>query len=300
LSSAIVDKVFANPGRHTSLELLVGVYGYAVQIYADFSGYTDIAIGIALLLGIRFPQNFDRPYAAESIQEFWRCWHMTLSRWLRDFLYIPLGGNRGGRDARDRNLFLTMLLGGLWHGAAWTFVVWGAYQGAGLVVERRLAERRELAEARDRRRRLVLVSMEAEAAGDAGGLATLADELEPAPATRRPLSERQRRWLGRLVTFHFVCIGWVFFRAESVSVALQILWRMVFAWGPAPLVTGPVLLTIAASLAVQFVPRTLTKNLMADISRLSPLVQAVGFGAFLVLVDLLGPPGIAPFIYFQF
>jgi D-alanyl-lipoteichoic acid acyltransferase DltB (MBOAT superfamily) len=300
LSSAIVDKVFANPGRHSSLELLVGVYGYAVQIYADFSGYTDIAIGIALLLGIRFPQNFDRPYAAESIQEFWRCWHMTLSRWLRDFLYIPLGGNRGGRDARDRNLFLTMLLGGLWHGAAWTFVVWGAYQGAGLVVERRLAERRELADARDRRRRLVLVSMEAQAAGGDGSLATLADELEPAPAARRPLSERQRRWLGRVVTFHFVCVGWVFFRAESVSSAVEILWRMLFAWGPAPLVTGPVLITIAASLAVQFVPRTFTKNLMGDISRLSPMVQAVGFGAFLVLVDLLGPPGIAPFIYFQF
>jgi alginate O-acetyltransferase complex protein AlgI len=142
--------------------------------------------------------------------------------------------------------------------------------------------------------------MEAQAAGEPGGVATLADELEPAPATRRPLSERQRRWVGRLITFHFVCVGWVFFRAESVTAAVEILWRMLFAWGPAPLVTGPVLLTIAASLAVQFIPRTLTKNLMADISRLSPVVQAIGFGAFLVLVDLLGPPGIAPFIYFQF
>jgi alginate O-acetyltransferase complex protein AlgI len=105
-----------------------------VQIYADFSGYTDIAIGIALLLGIRFPQNFDRPYAAESIQEFWRCWHMTLSRWLRDYLYIPLGGNQKGRGRTYVNLMVTMLLGGLWHGASWTFVFWGGLHGLYLAI----------------------------------------------------------------------------------------------------------------------------------------------------------------------
>ena len=108
--------------RHSSLEVLVAIYGYAVQIFADFCGYTNIAIGIALLLGFVFPQNFDSPYAAVSLQDFWRRWHMTLSRWLRDYLYIPLGGNRKGRIATYRNLMLTMLLGGLWHGAAWTFV----------------------------------------------------------------------------------------------------------------------------------------------------------------------------------
>ena len=112
------------------------IYGYAVQIFADFCGYTNIAIGIALLLGFEFPQNFDSPYAAVSLQDFWRRWHMTLSRWLRDYLYIPLGGSRKGRLATYRNLMITMLLGGLWHGAAWTFVIWGGIHGVGLCVER--------------------------------------------------------------------------------------------------------------------------------------------------------------------
>jgi D-alanyl-lipoteichoic acid acyltransferase DltB (MBOAT superfamily) len=136
LSTHIVDDVFAAPNRHSSLEVLVAIYGYAVQIFADFCGYTNIAIGIALLLGYEFPQNFDGPYTAVSLQDFWRRWHMTLSRWLRDYLYIPLGGNRKGRLFTYRNLLLTMLLGGLWHGAAWTFVAWGGIHGLGLAIER--------------------------------------------------------------------------------------------------------------------------------------------------------------------
>src|ERR1051325_1776170 len=111
LASAIVDPVFGTPGSHTSLEILVAVYAYAIQIYADFSGYTDIAIGVALLLGFKFPENFDAPYSARSIQDFWRRWHMTLSRWLRDYLYIPLGGSRGPRWKTYRNVMITMLLG---------------------------------------------------------------------------------------------------------------------------------------------------------------------------------------------
>ena len=129
LARAIVDPVFALPGKHSGLEVLVAVYAYAIQIYADFSGYTDIAIGVALLLGFRFPENFDAPYAATSMQDFWRRWHITLSRWLRDYLYIPLGGNREGRWATIRNIMLTMAIGGLWHGAAWTFVAWGLFHG---------------------------------------------------------------------------------------------------------------------------------------------------------------------------
>ncbi|HNL62994.1 MAG TPA: MBOAT family O-acyltransferase, partial [Solirubrobacterales bacterium] len=113
-------------------------YGYAVQIYCDFSGYTDIAIGLALLMGFIFPQNFNRPYRATGFRDFWRRWHMTLSRFLRDYLYIPLGGSRGSRLFTYRNLMITMILGGLWHGAAWTFVLWGAFQGAALVTEHAL------------------------------------------------------------------------------------------------------------------------------------------------------------------
>jgi len=136
LADQIVDPVFGAPDQHSAWEVLWAVLGYAVQIYADFSGYTDIAIGCALLLGFRFPQNFDAPYTAVSLQDFWRRWHMTLSRWLRDYLYVPLGGNRGGVGATYRNLALTMLLGGLWHGAAWTFVIWGAIHGGVLALER--------------------------------------------------------------------------------------------------------------------------------------------------------------------
>ncbi len=136
LAVSLVDPVFAGPQNYSALEVLVAIYAYAVQIYADFSGYTDIAIGVALLMGFRFPQNFDRPYTATSLQDFWRRWHITLSRWLRDYLYIPLGGSRAGERATYRNVMLTMLLGGLWHGAAWTFVLWGGLHGLGLAWER--------------------------------------------------------------------------------------------------------------------------------------------------------------------
>lgn len=138
LGESVVDPVFAAPTEATKLELLQAMYGYAIQIYADFSGYTDIAIGIALLLGFRFPVNFDNPYRSLSVQDFWRRWHITLSNWLRDYLYISLGGNRLGSLRTYRNLMLTMVLGGLWHGAAWTFVAWGAIHGTALVIERLL------------------------------------------------------------------------------------------------------------------------------------------------------------------
>ena len=141
LAREVVDPVFAVPGGFAAPDAWLALYAYAVQIYCDFSGYTDMAIGIALLMGFTFPQNFDRPYRSKSFQEFWRRWHMTLSRFIRDFIFIPLGGSRGGRLKTARNLMITMLLGGLWHGAAWTFVLWGAFHGAAQVVERELRGR---------------------------------------------------------------------------------------------------------------------------------------------------------------
>ena len=189
VATELVDPVFGAPERpRLSWDLLLGVYAYAIQIYADFSGYTDIAIGCALLLGFRFPQNFDAPYRALSIQDFWRRWHMTLSRWLRDYLYIPLGGSRGGVRRTYRNLFLTMLLGGLWHGAAWTFVVWGALHGGYLVGERVVKARWQEARGPD------------------------AAPLWPAPVTRA------LQWF---LTFHLVCLAWIFFRADSVGHRLR-------------------------------------------------------------------------------
>lgn len=136
LATSLVDPVFLDPSAHSSLVLMIAVYGYAVQIYCDFSGYTDIAIGTAALLGFTFRDNFNQPYRATSLQDFWRRWHMSLSQWLRDYLYIPLGGSRHGTFQTYRNLFLTMFLGGLWHGAAWNFVIWGSLHGGWLALER--------------------------------------------------------------------------------------------------------------------------------------------------------------------
>ena len=265
LAANIVDEVFGAPNQHSSLEVLVGIYAYSVQIYADFFGYTNIAIGIALLLGFTFPQNFDAPYSATSITDFWRRWHMTLSRWLRDYLYIPLGGNRHGRLATYRNLLIVMLLGGLWHGAAWTFVVWGAIHGSVLVLEHVRADRR-----RDR------------------------GEAEPVDTPLRRLGKR-------LVTFHVVCLAWVFFRAESFGDAFALLERLVTGWGQAPeLVSGGVLLAIAVGIGSQYVPRDVVGRLMGAFSRLGPVPQAALLAVGLMVTSALGPEGVAPFIYFRF
>jgi len=262
LATAIVDPVFGAPEQHSSAEILAAMFGYAIQIYADFSGYTDMAIGIALLLGIRFPQNFDRPYAALSLQDFWHRWHMTLSRWLRDYLYIPLGGNRRGRWRTYANLLLTMVLGGLWHGAAWTFVAWGFFHGIGLAVERWLEEVRGT-----------------RAAGVLAGV---------------------RPWLTRLLTFQFVCVGWVLFRADSIDTALTMLGRSVTAWGPAPLVTAGLVAVIAGAIAVQYIPAPLEQRFQTAFTRVPLVAQGAALGLFIAFAYALGPKGVPPFIYYQF
>jgi D-alanyl-lipoteichoic acid acyltransferase DltB (MBOAT superfamily) len=265
LADAIVDDVFGTPERYGAVDALVGVYAYAVQIFADFCGYTNIAIGVALLLGFRFPENFDNPYTATSPRDFWRRWHITLSRWLRDYLYIPLGGNRKGDLITYRNLMIVMLLGGLWHGAGWTFVFWGGLWGLALVAEHWW----------DARRR---------ARGEAG----------PAPSV---WGDAWRR----LAMFNFACLGWVFFRAESIGDAFTLLGRIVTGWGEAPqLVTVGVLLAIAVGIGGQYVPNDLFGRLMAGFSRLSPVAQGACLALGLTVVGALGPEGLAPFIYYRF
>jgi alginate O-acetyltransferase complex protein AlgI len=138
LAREVVDPVFGVPQAYAAPDAILAAYAYTAQIFCDFSGYTNIAIGLALLMGFVFPQNFNSPYRATGFRDFWRRWHMTLSRFLRDYLYIPLGGNRGSRLFTYRNLMITMILGGLWHGAAWPFVLWGAFHGGGLVAEHAL------------------------------------------------------------------------------------------------------------------------------------------------------------------
>jgi alginate O-acetyltransferase complex protein AlgI len=256
LSTHIVDEVFAAPNQYSSLEVVVAIYGYAVQIFADFCGYTNIAIGIALLLGFKFPQNFDSPYSAVSLQDFWRRWHMTLSRWLRDYLYIPLGGSRKGRVRTYVNLMITMLLGGLWHGAAWTFVAWGAIHGTGLCIERAIG--------------------------------------------RRPTST-VGIWLGRILTFQIVCFAWVFFRADSFPRAWQVLQRLFDAWGqPSPLVTTSVVLAIVFGIGVQYVRPSALRWIELRFGRLGTMLQAAALAVCLLVIDALGPQGVAPFIYFRF
>jgi alginate O-acetyltransferase complex protein AlgI len=262
LAANIVDEVFGAPGQHSSLEILIAIYAYAVQIYADFSGYTDIAIGIALLLGFRFPQNFNSPYAARSLQDFWRRWHMTLSRWLRDYVYIPLGGSRRGSVITYRNLMLTMLIGGLWHGAGWTFVVWGSIHGTGIALERWRRER---------------------------------------PGYTAPLDTRRRRALERLVTFQIVCIAWVFFRADTFQTAWDMLTGLFTGWGsPSPLVTSGVLLAITVGIGSQYLPAWFPYAVMERFGRLPVAGQALVLALALTLTNALGPEGVAPFIYFRF
>jgi D-alanyl-lipoteichoic acid acyltransferase DltB (MBOAT superfamily) len=263
LAVNLVDGVFATPTQYTALEVLAGLYGYAVQIYCDFSAYTDIAIGTAILLGFRFPENFNSPYAATSIQDFWRRWHMTLSRWLRDYLYIPLGGSRDGRLMTYRNLMLTMLLGGLWHGAAWSFVFWGGLHGAWLVWERWRQDRWD----------------------DLG--------LDPLPDTPG------RRTLRRLITFNMVVFAWIFFRADSMATAGDIL-RQLTDWGPAPAVTPAIVLAIAVGIFAQYIPRDIVSRVQARFSYWTPALQGLAVAVALVIIDSLGSQGVAAFIYFAF
>jgi D-alanyl-lipoteichoic acid acyltransferase DltB (MBOAT superfamily) len=264
VAAEIVDPVFGAPSAHGPADLLVGVYAYAIQIYADFSGYTDIAIGCALLLGIRFPQNFDGPYRALSIQDFWRRWHMTLSRWLRDYLYIPLGGNRHGERQTYRNLFLTMLIGGLWHGAAMTFLVWGALHGAYLTGERWVKQ------------------------WWASG--------HPEPVLPRRLTAILQ-WV---LTFHLVCLAWIFFRADSLGTAFDVIGGILSGTQPSELVTGLLLVTIGLMLASQFVPPRAVEQAQVRFTTLGPGVQVACLALALTVIDVLGPDGVAPFIYFRF
>jgi len=265
LSTQIVDPLFGDPSRASAFDALVGVWAYAVVIYADFSGYTDIAIGVARLLGFRFPQNFDRPYAAVSIQDFWRRWHMTLSRWLRDYLYIPLGGNRRGTARTYVNLMLTMTLGGLWHGAAWHFVLWGALHGGFLAIGQWKRERR------------------------AAGM--IVD----------PPDTAFTRLVQRVTAFHLVCLGWVFFRADSVGTGFTLLGRLFGGWDtPSELVTPMVLVAIGVGIGAQYLPASPAEVLKARLSRMRPVPLGIGFATALFVITTLGPQGVAPFIYFQF
>jgi D-alanyl-lipoteichoic acid acyltransferase DltB (MBOAT superfamily) len=315
LATHLVNGVFTTPGQYSSLEVLLGIVGYSVQIYCDFSAYADIAIGVSLLLGFRLPDNFDRPYTARSVQEFWRRWHMTLSRWLRDYLYIPLGGNRKGRSRTYLNLMLTMVLGGLWHGAGWTFIFWGFLYGGALIVEHaRVDRRKQRALLVQRQRRELALAFEGlgdaappspAAADAAAGAGAEPPGAEPATAVE-PALEYDREpwhgvWLPRLGTFAFVTFAWIFFRSDSFSAALAVIERLFQSWGTVgAAVTPGVFIAIAAGIGVQYVPRSLWERGEAGLSVRNPVLLGVALAVGFLLLDILGPTGPAAFLYFKF
>jgi alginate O-acetyltransferase complex protein AlgI len=257
--AAMVDAAYAADSP-TAPEAIGSLYGFAAQIYCDFSGYTDMAIGLALLLGIRLPTNFKQPYCALSPVDFWRRWHITLSFWLRDYLYIPLGGNRGGALSRYRNIMATMILGGLWHGASWTFMVWGALHGVAISASHLVRQIRGAAPARPQ-----------------GG------------------------WLSILLTFHFIALTWVFFRAPTFSKALGMFRALGEGWEGTPGYVErnlfPLLLTAILLLLHKWDDHRRIKAMSRRLPRVVFLV-AIGFGWILAITISQGSS--AKFIYFDF
>jgi len=270
ISTNFVDRIFDHPSLYTGLENLFGVYGYALQIYCDFSGYSDMAIGIALLMGFHFKINFDSPYQSKNISEFWRRWHISLSTWLKDYLYISLGGNRKGRIRTYINLFITMLLGGLWHGAGFRFVLWGAMHGIAIAIHK------------------------------------LYLELFPQTIqTTNPFRKFVVTTLSVLLTFHFVCFCWIFFRADNVTVAWQMISQIFLHFNASvffEFIAGykAVLIMMLIGYAFHFIPRAAELKTERIVTNL-PLYLKV---AFMMLVILLvvqfKSSEIQPFIYFQF
>ncbi|MEN9579220.1 MAG: rane-bound polysaccharide acetyltransferase [Pseudomonadota bacterium] len=283
LAVNLVDRVFDQPIQYSSLECYSAMVGYALQIYCDFSGYTDVAIGSALLLGVRFPLNFNAPYKAADIQDFWRRWHISLSTWLRDYLYLPLGGNRKGPVRTYVNLLLTMLLGGLWHGANWTFVVWGGLHGAGLAVHRLISRRQP-----------------ANAVRATNSVARTNTHEVVNQETARGDRSALRYWLGVAVTFHFVCFAWIFFRAPSFGQARIFLSQLGQLTTYHPNLHPPVLVALALGLLTHFAPEQLYHRLKRWFIALPSLAQGLLLCvAALILREMLSAEAV-PFVYFQF
>jgi len=269
LSLNFVDRIFDDPTLYSGFECLAGIYGYALQIYCDFSGYSDMAIGLALLLGFRFPKNFDAPYKSATITEFWRRWHISLSTWLRDYLYISLGGNRKGRIRTYFNLMVTMVLGGLWHGAAVRFILWGALHGAALAIHKAWL-------------------------GLVPGSQAVGARMKP-----------WNRIAGILLTFHVVCLGWLLFRADSMqTVGLMIdQIRFNFHAGTVPQVLSgykAVFALLGAGYLLHLLPGTVDRAARRRVVS-APLVAQVALAALVVwCVMQVKSSDIQPFIYFQF
>jgi D-alanyl-lipoteichoic acid acyltransferase DltB (MBOAT superfamily) len=260
LATGLVDPVFGAPDQYGGPDLLLATYAYAVQIYCDFSAYTDIAIAVAALCGFRFPRNFNQPYRSLRLREFWQRWHMSLSFWLRDYLYKPLGGNRHGRLKTYRNLMITMLLGGIWHGAAWKFVMWGALHGGGLAIER-----------------MAMPWLGQRPASRAGTILS---------------------WLivFHFVCFAWIFFRAEDFTVASVFIrGLGAGWDQPIQQAQPAMVA-----LILIGMAGQFLPPGSFERAGQALARVPYWGLGVASGLILAVINALGPEGIAPFIYFRF
>lgn len=263
-----VDQIFAFPTNFSSMSCLIGVILYSFQIYCDFSGYSNIACGLAQMLGFDFPWNFRTPYFSKNFSEFWTRWHISLSSWLRDYLYISLGGNRGGKWKTYRNNMLTMLIGGLWHGANWTFVFWGFLHGLYLIVQRM--------------------------AGPALG------QIEN--AIRMP------KWLQNAIdigiVYFFTCLAWIFFRAPDFTTAWQVITKITslegFSWNT---VTDKLIVLKAFVLIFILLTAEIIHNNIKNLQHLAlenPVFRVASFATLLLLLAFFGTFSANAFIYFQF
>jgi D-alanyl-lipoteichoic acid acyltransferase DltB (MBOAT superfamily) len=265
ISVNFVDRIFASPEMYSGFENLLAVYGYGIQIYCDFSGYTDIAIGVALLLGFRLPMNFNSPYKALNITDFWRRWHISLSSWLRDYLYVSLGGNRKGKIRTYINLMLTMLLGGLWHGAALRFIIWGTLHGIGLAFHK--------------------VWM-----------------LYFPPKQREKWYIRA---ISIFITFHFVHFAWIFFRAADMIVVKNMLNQILFDFRPGlilSVLTGywRSVLLIIIGFIIHWLPVSAKEFYKEHFYRIPVWGKVAVTSMVVFLLYQITSAGVQAFIYFQF
>jgi alginate O-acetyltransferase complex protein AlgI len=261
----LVDRVFDAPSIYSGFENLLAIYGYGLQIYCDFSGYTDIAIGVALIIGFRLPVNFNSPYKAASITDFWKRWHISLSQWLRDYLYISLGGNRKGKIRTYFNLMVTMLLGGLWHGASLKFIIWGGLHGIGLVINR------------------------------------IWDSIFRSHIRRRWIG----KLIGVFITFQFVSFCWIFFRASDLASVKIMLKQIFENFSPGSYLTvlpaySNALILMAVAYIIHFLPETIKESYRGVFIKIPLAAQLAVIMVVAVLLYQMRTTEIMPFIYFRF
>jgi D-alanyl-lipoteichoic acid acyltransferase DltB (MBOAT superfamily) len=260
LANNLITRVFDLPTLYSGGEVLVAVYAFTFQLYYDFSGYTDIVMGSAALLGLKLPANFNRPYMARNIADFWRRWHISLSDWLRDYLYFSLPGKRS-KTFSYLNLVITMAIGGLWHGANWTFLIWGLLHGAGLAVYR--------------------------------GWQAIRNNPKPS-------SVLAYRVAAIFVTFHFVTFTWIFFRASSLDNALAVLSQIASLHFGFDNVSRPFWLVLTIAVLTHFTPKEWFEALRARFVESPALVQAALVAALVAAIQYTGSAKVAPFIYTKF